>query len=169
MNRPWAHTLAVPALVLTPLAVVVAARMIFPLGGPAMASAAQAPEPIEPVWLPEVGRELPQDRVLAEAALRARSMPEPRSPLAWTGALPSDLATRAAQAEPDPDPTFQVTSVMRLRGSPRAVINGRVRAVGDPVEDGWRVSRIDPETQAVWLENAGKIVRATLRPAEEPR
>lgn len=62
---------------------------------------------------------------------------------------------------PPKPPALTVTSIMTSQGQPYAVINGKIRKVGDPVGRGFKVTSIDGVSGQVVIVN-GKI-RSTLQ------
>lgn len=65
------------------------------------------------------------------------------------------VQTPTAPADERPIPTFVLTSVVRGT-TPMAVIDGRLRRVGDLAQDGWTVEQIDPDAGTVRLTHPSR-------------
>lgn len=172
MNRlePLLRKHAPLAAGLAPIASVALAMFIGPALGPAttLANDAEEDAPTAPALEPLA----PKVIAARDAAQRALAEPMGTSPFARAAALPSNdrdnaPAPAATTAE---TPAFAVSAILadRKGGPAIAVVNGKVRRVGDAVAPGWTVASIDAAAGEVALTGPeGR--RATASTRARPR
>jgi hypothetical protein len=87
--------------------------------------------------------------------------PPPKDPPPATTASGEKPAPTGQPPSPPKPPTLTVTSIMTSQGQPYAVINSKIRKVGDSVGRGFKIISIDGTSGQVVIGN-GKV-RSTLQ------
>lgn len=171
VNYGKTPALLIAAFVLPSLGVIVA-RFGLPLPGPASASAAESTGDT----LPSVfgtGGGTPQQRAISRAFKEEAEKPFGPSPilsrvaeLPPTAALPIFVPSPSHSEErPAVVPAFSLSSLMGNADRSMAVINGKLRRVGDSVIDGWTVTAIDRDAGRVTVTSAsGEELSLSLPP-----
>lgn len=137
--------------------------------GPAHAPAALTPvdqpaaqAPVEPVRIAEQkSADEYLSRWVMPPAVRS-PMNHPPAPDEPPPAAP--VEQRAPVAATEPPPVVAVSSIFRTAGGAMASINGKIRRVGDPIANGWKVKDVNVQTRTVTLEGpAGATLEVVSR------
>jgi len=166
MNQHLARKLTLLGLALLPALGVVTARWVAPGTSPRSASAAQPEASVPDLSLPALAVINP-DSELPKAIQLAGSQAPISSPLAYFNDQPRIENTTPVQTV-EQDPTFTLTSIVKSREN-MAVVNGKLRRIGDEVMPGWKALSIDPPAGVVELSRGQRTIKLQLRNAIEPR
>lgn len=146
-QRAWAAgALVAPVLLAAATRIVLnAGPSVSAAGTAAVAADAPPPAPSKPPTAEQV-------RAMQWLAGAARARAE-RSPMLHLKA-PEPAATPAAAAQAEPEraaerPAMALSAVLTRDGRVTALINGRLRGVGDEVAPGWTIEAIDGDALSV--------------------
>ena len=155
------------AAILAPLVIAAAIRVVepAPLPGPSSASAEQDAE----ARAASAGRKIkitPEQTAAAEhiASLDAGAPVRNLFFYPRAGEQRIDVAPDPVANPYDVAPTFEITSIMKTRSGPVALINGRLRRVGDEVAPGWTVQSINDLTRSVTLTGPDQRTQTIVMP-----
>lgn len=150
-SHAWVHR---AALVLAPVALVKLGGLLLGVGGPGHAEAFE-PTPEEspgrkPV-APNAEIEAWEERVMSGPALRSPMVEASQEP--QTGPEAAVQATTQPQAPGVQHPALQLSAVSGGRGSASAaIVNGRLRRVGEAVAPGYRLVAVDAAGRSARVE-----------------
>lgn len=150
------------ALLTAPTAALIAVMTLLPARGPLSAAAAQGSQESMPLIVPPVPEPTPEQVALASAMRGEAAAGFQRCPVVSRAPAQDDRS----QSRPMPDepstgskaagpPELTVSSIMSSKGEPCAMINRKLRRLGDEVAPGWWIERIDSSTGVVVIAHAG--------------
>lgn len=160
-RAPW--TMLAWMLALSPAATVVVARLMLGTSsiGPSVAHAAE-----EVATLPSVPRVAMNDQAKLRTAASAQDLTPTLPWIRATAATgPTEPPSRGTVEVPPPE--FSVTSIMVARGETIAVVQGKLRRIGDLPVAGWQIAQIDADAGTVtFAHQDGRRAVVALRNRE---
>jgi hypothetical protein len=165
MNANRSHRATLTLCVVLPVCAVVAARALFPALAPSAAMAveytAETPE-VDSGPMPIASTQSP-----AAAAETTRLLTQPIGPSPLADRTPKTKPV-VIEAEPEPvktpPPEFTLTSVAGRGVRAFAMIDGKLRKVGDDLGEGWIVREIDTPGRSVRVAGPDEhVLVLTLR------